>query len=123
MDIPVVVAGVVQPDLVAALAQARAHAFPGLVRIAVGEPGKTQLGVHLPEPVGSGRGEIAKALFARPQRLLGALALGDLVAQIQTERVQPHQLGHDAGKIEQQESLLGDRLLGVRSMTHSAPTL
>ncbi len=109
MGAPVVVAGVVQPDLVAAPAQAGADAFPGLVSVAVREPGKAQLGVHLPEPVGGGRGEIAKALFARAQRLLGALALGDLVAQIQTGRVQLDQLDHDAGKIEQQEPLFGEQ--------------
>jgi hypothetical protein len=106
MGIPVVVAGVAQPNLVAAPAQARAHAFPGLVQIAVRKPGETQLGVHLPEPVGGGRGEIAKALFARAQRLFGALALSDLAAQIQTERVQPNEFDHESGEIEQQESLL-----------------
>jgi hypothetical protein len=118
MGSPVVVARVAQSDLVAAPAQTRAHAFPGLVSIAVREPGKTQLGVHLPEPVGGGRGEVAKALFARAQRLFGALALGDLAAQIQTERVQPNQLDHDSGEIEQQETLLR---LGVWSMTHRTP--
>src|SRR5688572_12663592 len=98
MAMPVVVAGVVQPDLVAALAQARADVLPGLVLVAVREPGKAQLGVRLPEPVGGSRGEITEALLARAQRLLGALALSDLVAQIQTERVQPDQLDHHAGE-------------------------
>jgi hypothetical protein len=106
MSIPVVVAGIAQSDLVAAPAQACGQAFADLAPILIREPGEAEMLVHLPEPVGSGLGEIAKTALARA-RLLGVRALGDRAAQLRAGRTQADAFDHEPRQIDQQAPLLG----------------